>query len=342
VWVDVRDEGVIGAVACIEKESHAHDQAEHDTLVVRVYHADDDQQDARDDAQKVDPCLLAPNVCALVDYVRDNSAQRSKDDVDQPKHSGPSSRPGLSEAWELLKIIGTQNGIDCQFGSKRAKVGGTVHQRLPRKDYPHCFTKTGVDNNFSKSNFKLTFLSQSSFMAMGCVMLPVFRIVRTAGMRMGVISRGRDLVVGESAGVVHNGTRRPMRCQFSVRMRLPIAPPAIRGVRAEENDGERRRCYANKWHDERYPPCDAIGEMPVLHHGVENRGHQEIRNSSSSISQSCGQRVGASHNIFVEEGCGPYLARHETCPENANKKPNDHQALPGGRHTCQGSWNRSG
>lgn len=122
VWVDVRYEGIIGAVACFKKEGHAYYQTEHDALFVRVHYADDNQQDPRDDAKKMDPRLLPPCIRTIVDYVRDHSAQRSKGNVEKPKHGGPSSRSGLSKAGEIFEIIGTKDGIDGQLGPKGTKV----------------------------------------------------------------------------------------------------------------------------------------------------------------------------------------------------------------------------
>ena len=62
VWVDVRHQSEIRAVAGFEEERHAGDEAEHCRFVLGVEQADGDEEGAGDDADEEDPGFFEPEV----------------------------------------------------------------------------------------------------------------------------------------------------------------------------------------------------------------------------------------------------------------------------------------
>lgn len=77
--MDVRHQGEVGAIASLEEEGHACDEAEHGCFVVRIGEADGEEEDAGDDANEGDPGVLEPEVAgeAGVEDVGDDAAEWS-------------------------------------------------------------------------------------------------------------------------------------------------------------------------------------------------------------------------------------------------------------------------
>lgn len=62
MWVYVRHQSEIRAVAGFEEERHAGDEAEHCRFVLGVEQADGDEEGAGDDADEEDPGFFEPEV----------------------------------------------------------------------------------------------------------------------------------------------------------------------------------------------------------------------------------------------------------------------------------------
>lgn len=112
----MRYKSVIGAIPGFHEKCQANYQPKHDTLIVRIQHTNDNQENPSDNTQKMHPGFFAPYFWAMIDTVvddiRDESAQGPKDNIEQPEHGSPSSRSGLSKSREVFEVIGTQDGID--------------------------------------------------------------------------------------------------------------------------------------------------------------------------------------------------------------------------------------
>jgi hypothetical protein len=76
VWVYVRNQGEVCAVAGFEEERHTRDEAEHCRLVLRVEEADSDEEGAGDDADEDDPTFFEPEVGGdvLVEEIADDTS----------------------------------------------------------------------------------------------------------------------------------------------------------------------------------------------------------------------------------------------------------------------------
>ena len=68
---------------------------------------------------------------------------------------------------------------------------------------------------------------------------------------------------------------------------------------------------------------------------VEDRGHQEVCDATSSIAEACCERVACPNYVLVEEACGPYLTGHKATAKNTNEKSESQEAFGVGNCTCE-------
>lgn len=147
--VHVRDEREVGAVAGLEEEGHAGDEAEHGALVVAVRQADGDLEGARHDREAVDQVLLAPDARAAVERVGDEAADGSAGDVEQAEHGGPAACARLAELREVLEVVGAQDGVDGELGAEGAEVAHGHDEGLEGEDDGHGFLEGGFLDDFA-------------------------------------------------------------------------------------------------------------------------------------------------------------------------------------------------
>lgn len=107
VWMHMRHQGIIRTVTGLEEKGHARYEPKHGTFDFRVRNANGDQERTGHDAQKVHPCFLSPHAGSSVYEIRDDAAERSKGQVEQPEHGGPSSRAGLFERGKVEEVVGS-------------------------------------------------------------------------------------------------------------------------------------------------------------------------------------------------------------------------------------------
>lgn len=167
----MRDEREVGAVAALEEEGHAGDEAEHGGRMVRVRQADGDEEAARDDAIGVQQHLLAPDAGAGVNEVGDDAAERTADDVEEAEHGGPVARAGLAEGGEVLHVVGTQDGIDGQFGAERAEIPAGEDEGLEGEDDVHRFAEGRLDDDLAAGGVQHLLLADLCFVVKGTVAL---------------------------------------------------------------------------------------------------------------------------------------------------------------------------
>ena len=74
-----------------------------------VREADAEEEDAGDDADEVDPELLAPDVAVAVDDVGYDATGGSENDVEEAEHGGPAAGTGLEEVGEVLDVVGAED-----------------------------------------------------------------------------------------------------------------------------------------------------------------------------------------------------------------------------------------
>lgn len=149
VRVDVRDEGKVGTIPGFHEDGHECDKSNHSIKVVRVQHADDDEEYTAHDADEVDPELLRPEaaVGVLVDQVADEAAQRASHDVEETEHGGPATRLGLAKVGEVLEVVGSEDGVDGKLAAEGAEVASAEHDCLWGGYDLHCFFEGRLDDD---------------------------------------------------------------------------------------------------------------------------------------------------------------------------------------------------
>lgn len=149
VRVNVRHESKVGAIAGFHEDGHKGNKTDHGVEVVRVELADDNQEDTAHDADEVNPELLRPQaaVSVLVDQVADEAAKRAGDDVEETEHSCPAARLGLAQVWEVLEVVGSEDGVDGKLAAEGAEVTCAQHYGLRRGDDFQCLLEGGLHYN---------------------------------------------------------------------------------------------------------------------------------------------------------------------------------------------------
>ena len=170
--VHVRHEAEDGAVGALEEEGEAGDEAEHGALVVAVLQADGDFEGAGEEDVAVDEVLLAPDAGAGVDGVGDQAADGAEGDVQETEHGGPAAGAGLPESFEVLDVVGAQDGIDGQLGAKGAEVAPAGDEGLQGEDDRHCILEAGLLDNLSTGDIEHLLFANLSFAVQAGLALP--------------------------------------------------------------------------------------------------------------------------------------------------------------------------
>ncbi len=152
IGMHVRHEAEDGAIGALEEEGHAGDEAEHRALVVAVCETDGDLERAREDGVGVDEVLLAPDAGAGVEGVGEETAEGAEDDVQEAEHGGPATGARLAKGFEVLDVVGAQDGVDGEFGAKGAEVAAAGDEGLQGEDNGHCFLEGGFADDFAASD----------------------------------------------------------------------------------------------------------------------------------------------------------------------------------------------
>lgn len=95
----------------------------------------------------------------------------------------------------------------------------------------------------------------------------------------------------------------------------------------------------DEWNDEGYSPSNVQGEVLILHQRVEDGGHHEVGDSSSSISPPGSKCITCSHDVLVEKSSRPYLARYKGSSEDTNEETNYVETCCTGYGTGKGTRN---
>ena len=311
----VRDEREVGAVAALEEEGHAGDEAEHGGRMARVGEADGDEEATRDDSVRVQEHLLAPDAGTGIDEVGDDAAERAEDDVEEAEHGGPVAGPGLAEGGEVLDVVGAQDGVDGQFGAKGAEVAAREDEGLQGEDDVHGFAEGRFDHDLAPGGVQHLLLADLRFVVEGTVALVGRRelqLLVVAGCRRAFGAGCGCPLAGDLARDVHHISRDAVARQVLLGVQVTFAPFAHGRVGTEQEHGDGGSGDADERHDEGNAPCHVRRQMLSPHQGVEDGGHQEVGDTTACIAQSSGKRIGRAHDVLVEESRRPDLARHET------------------------------
>jgi len=75
--------------------------------------------------------------------------------------------------------------------------------------------------------------------------------------------------------------------------------------------------------------------------GVEDGRHEEIGDTSSSVTKASGECVGRAHHVLVKKAGGPNLTWDKATAEYANEESDCKKAFGVGDCTCHYSWYRA-
>lgn len=265
----MRHKRKVGAIACLEENSHESNKPHHSAKVFRVKHTDDNQKDTRQNADEMDPELLSPQVMVrpLVNQVADEATKGARDNVQQAEHSGPSPRVRLSQVLEVLEVVGTEDGIDSEFAAEGAHVAGAQHECLKRAQHVHGFLEGRLLDDFVLDFVEdLDFASDVAGAGFG-----VFGLLRIAFLLIvGGHGVGDGGLVGEAAGCGDDGL--VVRGGYDF---VAVGPTAGWGVLGEEDDAHSGCGDENEGDDESDTPCDVRSQTAPVNEGVEDGGHSE-------------------------------------------------------------------
>ena len=261
----MRHQRKIRTIARLEEKRHASHKTKHGILIVGIRHADGDQKRTHDDRQAMKQKLLAPNTSAAIQTIRNNTAERSKHNIEQAEHSGPVPRAGLTEGREVELVVSTEDAVDSELSAERAEVATSEDEGLQGEDDGEGFLEGGLDDDFAAGRVEHVLFGElglvvgqgTGVFAGGFEAEFFLRVVRGAGGAGGRV--GGWFAVGEGARHVDHVARDAVVGEVLLRVQVPLGPFACRRVRAEEQHGDCGGGDEDEGHDEGDAPGDVGG-----------------------------------------------------------------------------------
>ena len=240
----MRHQREIRAVAGFQEEGHAGDEAEHGMFVMWVREADGEEEDAGDDADEVDPDLLAPDVAVAVDDIGYDAASGAEGDVEKAEHGGPAAGASLKEVGEVLDVVGAEYGINGELSAERAKVAACQDKSLRAEDDGESFFEAGFLDYLAAGCVEHLLLPDLGFVVMvggvlaGGAVADFFSAVATRW----TVGAGAILVVCEAARHVDDRTGDAMTSQVLFSMYVAVCPFATGCVGTEQKHANGSGC----------------------------------------------------------------------------------------------------
>ena len=235
IRVHVRHEAEDGAVGALEEEGEAGHETEHGALVVAVREADGEFEDAGEDGVGVDEVLLAPDAGALVDLVGEEAADGPEGDVEEAEHGGPAAGTRLAEGFEVLDVVGAQDGVDGELGAKGAEVAAAGDEGLEGEDDGHCLLEAGLLDNLPTGDVEHLLFANLGFVGKAALALAggvVFDFCVRITVRRARFKRCWFLGI-DLAWNLNNVTGDAMFSQILLGGEVAFAPFPCRGVGAD-------------------------------------------------------------------------------------------------------------
>ena len=133
--MDVRDKSKISTISGFMEERHASNQAKERGFMVRVRNANRNQKDTRRHAGEMDPKLFRPQrMRVLVNDIPHETPRRTREHIEQPKHSCPPPAARLLKIREILKVVRSEDRVDGQFAAEGTEVCHRENKGLEGKD----------------------------------------------------------------------------------------------------------------------------------------------------------------------------------------------------------------
>lgn len=328
----VRHQRKIRAVARLDEHRRASHQPKGSGQRRMGLQAKDNEKDTRYNPEPMQPQFLRPQRARLVvQKIRQRSANGSTYNVEQAKYGRPAPGARLALVSEVEEKVGAENGVDGQLGAKRAKVGRRQHQRLGRPDDIDGLLSRGCSNNFTATgvhHFLLPAL-QRRLVLLGVITADVggrHASIRHRGHVDGLIVLvavwRRLLHLAKNTRRHHNAGVDALSGEASLDLCVPSSPFSLweGGIGAEQEHGNGRHDDDDEWHDECDAPSDVCRVTLVVNQRVEYRRHDEICDSSPSISPASGQGIRRAHAVLIEEGCRPDLTGDKGCAKDADEE----------------------
>ncbi len=87
----------------------------------------------------------------------------------------------MIEYFEVLEVVGTQDGVDGQFGAEGAEVAAAGDEGLEREDSRHCFLEAGFADDFAPRDIEHLLFANLGFvvkatLALACGVVFDFRV----------------------------------------------------------------------------------------------------------------------------------------------------------------------
>ena len=122
---------------------------------------------------------------------------------------------------------------------------------------------------------------------------------------------------------------------------VTVSPLSSRSILAEDEHEDCDGAYDDERHDE----CDSPGNMGaqvlMVNQGVKDGWHNEVGDSTSSVTPSTSKRIACSDHVLVEKSGRPHLARYEGTTQDTDEESN-HVEARGTRYSAsQGSRDSS-
>ena len=231
----MRHEAEDGAVGALEEEGEAGNETEHGALIFAVAEADGELKGAGEEQVCVDEVFLSPDAGAGVDGVGEEAANGAEGDVEETEHGGPAAGAGLAEGFEVLEVVGAEDGVDGELGAKGAEVAAAGDEGLEGEDDGGGFLEGGLADDFAPGDVEhlllanLGFVVEAPFAVAGGVVLDLrVRVtVRGAGFQ------GSGLFGGNLPGDLDDIAGDAVFSQVLLSGEVAFAPFPGWGVRAD-------------------------------------------------------------------------------------------------------------
>jgi hypothetical protein len=263
----------------------------------------------------------------FVDEISNDTTSRAEEDVEKTEHRSPVTASCLSEVGEVLEVVGSEDGVDGEFTSERAEVAHRSDEGLWGADDLESLLEGRLDNDFALSLLEhllarhLRLVVVVGMLGTGNVVLGLDLLVIGGGSALAVA-----LPVGDVAWNVDNLCSDAVCLKVLLHVHVTFRPFAGRSVGAEKKHAHGSRDDQDEWHNKRHTPCDMRGKSAAVDQGVENRGHDEVGDTTTSVTPAACQSVCSSDNVLVKETSRPDLAGDEGTTENADEESKYEQA----------------
>lgn len=311
---------------------------EHSSLVLRIRKAHRKLESSHNNAQEYEEDLLRPHCFGIpVHKIRDKSASRTADNVQQSEHGGPLSCLGLAHVGEVLSVVIAKDGVNREFGAKGAGIG-------------NCDGEGGKAEHDAEG-----FFVGGGRRRCGCVEDANLSCCLSFGVDVVVggfcaflfdVGDSNDLAdrgcTGCAAGGVIGGDIDDVRVgglgTVFFHPDVAFGPFAHGRVVTSKEHSHSQGHDDDEWNHIGDAPCLVWRETLGMDEGVIHSRHDKICDTTTRVSPTTSQGIGCSNNLLIKEPGAPDLAGDKCASKNANEEAQCDQTLRIGDEAGHGSW----